>query len=86
MTEKRIWPIIGVFIFGGILLQSFIQLDSMKYRLEAWITLAIVGVIYFLFVSLSKKESKSWFIGMTALAIVSVLMIFLQPMIFHTGH
>lgn len=86
MTEKKIWTIIGAFILGGILLQSFIQLDDMKYRVEAWITVAIVSVIYFLFVTLSRKQNKSWFYGMTALAVVSVLMIFLQPVIFHSGH
>ncbi|MEW9502545.1 hypothetical protein [Jeotgalibacillus marinus] len=82
--EKRLFLWIGLFIFGGMLLQTVIQLDKFSYQLEAVIAITIASVIYAGLV-IVKKKSFSFYVGATSvLAIAAVVLIFAAPLLLPT--
>ncbi|MBM7580244.1 hypothetical protein [Jeotgalibacillus terrae] len=79
--EKNLFTWIGLFIFGGLVLQVFIQLES-KYYVEALISLAAGALIYSGLIMLSRKNRKAWLLSTSVLAGAAIVMIFLSPHLF----
>ncbi|KIL47842.1 hypothetical protein [Jeotgalibacillus campisalis] len=78
--EKRLFIWIGAVIFGGLLLQTFIQLEA-DYQLEAAGFILFSAAIYYGLFFLKKRKSNLY-LGLTcALGIVSLLLVFFAPLI-----
>lgn len=78
--EKYIFLWIGLVIFGGMFIQTFLQLTS-SYFLEANIFIAISAAAYAGLVMLKNKNSNWFLLSTGALALAAVIMIFLYPVI-----
>ncbi|KIL48761.1 hypothetical protein KP77_19720 [Jeotgalibacillus alimentarius] len=79
--EKKLFTWIGLFIFGGLLLQVFIQLET-KYYMEALISIAAGAIIYTGLIILSRKNRNAWLLSTGVLAGAAIVMIFLSPHLF----
>ncbi|TDL34932.1 hypothetical protein E2R51_04200 [Jeotgalibacillus sp. S-D1] len=78
--EKRIFSWIGLVIFGGMLIQTFLQLKS-SYFMEASLFIAFSAVVYAALLMLKKKNFSGYLITTGAIAAAAVIMIFLYPVI-----
>ncbi|MGD7043808.1 hypothetical protein [Jeotgalibacillus proteolyticus] len=77
--EKKLFIWIGAVIFGGLLLQTFLQLEA-KYQMEAALFILFTAAVYFSLL-LFKKKKFSLYLGLTCtLGIVSLLLIFFGPL------
>lgn len=84
MTEKKLFIIIGLFIFSGMGLQILLQL---KYNhLEAGLFVGSMAVIYFTLMVIFQKNKGIFIPVIGVLAILAVSMIFLQSLIFGAHH
>ncbi|AST92531.1 hypothetical protein ACWE42_02030 [Sutcliffiella cohnii] len=78
---------IGVFVFGGLLLQTFIQLQGKGWttQLEALIFIGMATVLYYLIAILYQNKAKSISLALIGITgIVGVVFIFLSPILFAT--
>ncbi|AJD91126.1 hypothetical protein JMA_18090 [Jeotgalibacillus malaysiensis] len=80
--EKNLFWIIGAFIFGGLAIQVFIQLETYYYT-EALLSILTGAIIYFGLVVLSKKNHKAFLAGTAVLAAAAIVMIFVSPALAH---
>ncbi len=85
LNSLTIW--IGVFVFGGLILQTFIQLMDKAWstKLEALIFIGIAAILYYLIAILYQNKARTIslvLIGITGL--VGVVFIFLSPILFVT--
>ncbi|WP_404409385.1 twin-arginine translocation signal domain-containing protein [Jeotgalibacillus malaysiensis] len=80
--EKNLFWIIGAFIFGGLAIQVFIQLEP-HYYVEALLSILVGAIIYFGLVVLSKKNRRSFLTGTGILAAAAIIMIFVSPYLAH---
>ncbi|MFB1080985.1 hypothetical protein [Jeotgalibacillus sp. JSM ZJ347] len=76
--EKNLFWIIGAFIFGGLTIQVFIQLES-YYYIEALLSILAAAVIYTGLVLLSRKNRKAFLMTTGILAAAAIVMIFVSP-------
>lgn len=86
MTESKLFNFIGAFIFGGMGLMVFLQLDQAYKMIEAGIFIAVMAIIYFLGVLIYRKNRGIFVPYIAVLALLAVGMIFLQGLIFGAGH
>jgi len=75
--ENKLFIWIGLVIFGGLLIQTFLQLES-SYYLEAAAFIILAGAIYFLLYSIFKKRTALFVKATTSLAVISVIGIFVS--------
>lgn len=78
---------IGVFVFGGLLLQTFIQLQGKGWttQLEALIFIGMATVLYYLIAILYQNKAKSLSLALIGITgVVGVVFIFLSPILFAT--
>ena len=78
---------IGVFVFGGLLLQTFIQLQGKGWttQLEALIFIGMATVLYYLIAILYQNKAKSLSLALIGITgVVGVVFIFLSQILFAT--
>lgn len=83
--EKRLFLWIGIAIFGGMMIQTFIQLDKVSYQIEAALFIGIASVIYTILVVVKQKKFSLYLGAAGILALASVILIFIGPHLFG-GH
>ncbi|TFE02925.1 hypothetical protein [Jeotgalibacillus salarius] len=81
--EKKLFWWIGAFIFGGLAVQVFIQLEPSD-RVEALISIFVGAVLYSGLVLMHRRNKKIWLMSTGVLSAAAIVMIFVSPHLF--GH
>ncbi|MDZ5711846.1 hypothetical protein [Jeotgalibacillus haloalkalitolerans] len=76
--EKNLFWIIGAFIFGGLTLQVFIQLET-HYYVEALLFILAAAAVYCGLVFLSRKNNQAFLMSTGILTVAAIIMIFVSP-------
>ncbi|CAN7388455.1 hypothetical protein [Rossellomorea sp. LjRoot5] len=86
MKTQALFYYIGAFIFAGLSILTLLQLHEPKYQIEAGSFIVIAAGIYYGMVTLYFKGTrKTFLLANTFLAIVALVGIFFNSMIFG-GH
>ncbi|WP_170007240.1 hypothetical protein [Bacillus fonticola] len=72
----------GLFLFISIVGMSFLQLDTMEERIEVILFGGAVIVLLFVLLALFQKRPQIFIGTMFVLALTSVVVIFLYPILF----
>jgi glucan phosphoethanolaminetransferase (alkaline phosphatase superfamily) len=79
---------IGLFIFGGLILQTFLQLELEKHgwdtRMEALVFIAISALFYFICVMLYQYNARSiTYVLLLVIGGAATVLAIMAPMLFH---
>lgn len=78
---------IGLFIFGGLILQTFLQLELKKHgwdtRVEALVFIAISALLYFICVMLYQRNARFiTYVLLLLIGVAATVLAIMAPMLF----
>jgi hypothetical protein len=83
MKTQALLYYIGAFIFGGLGLMTFLQLEKTNYKVEAGAFIIAASLVYYGMVTLYFKVSKNTFILATSiLSVLALCGIFFNGVLF----
>ncbi|UII54132.1 hypothetical protein LS684_10475 [Cytobacillus spongiae] len=86
MSETKLFNLIGIGMFSGIAMMTFLHLERFDKQLEAMIFFGIMAIIYFVMVFIRKRAIGLFVPIMTVLAVLAISFIFLQGILFGGHH